>query len=152
MENTKEKADDLGLKHLGNKSPFVYDNPDPAILEWVPNAFGDSNKNPNQVVGTVHIEAPEFTSLCPITGQPDFGTIVIDYQPRHRCVESKSLKLYLGAFRQKGVFQENIVNTIANDLVTLLEPETLNVEGRFTARGGIELTPRASYQRNNSEG
>jgi 7-cyano-7-deazaguanine reductase len=118
----------------------------------VPNAFGDIDKNPNQVIGTVHIEAPEFTSLCPITGQPDFGTIVIDYQPRHRCVESKSLKLYLGAFRQKGVFQENIVNTIANDLVTLLEPETLNVEGRFTARGGIELTPRASYQRNNSKG
>ncbi len=147
-----EKANDLGLKHLGNKSAFVYDNPDPAILEWVPNAFGDIDKNPNQVIGTVHIEAPEFTSLCPITGQPDFGTIVIDYQPRHRCVESKSLKLYLGAFRQKGVFQENIVNTIANDLVTLLEPETLNVEGRFTARGGIELTPRASYQRNNSKG
>jgi 7-cyano-7-deazaguanine reductase len=152
MENTREKADDFGLKHLGNKSAFVYDNPDPAILEWVPNSFGDSAKNPNQVVGTVHIEAPEFTSLCPITGQPDFGTIVIDYQPRQRCVESKSLKLYLGAFRQKGIFQENIVNTIANDLVTLLEPESLHVEGRFTARGGIELTPRANYLRNRSKG
>jgi 7-cyano-7-deazaguanine reductase len=151
MENIKAKVEDLGLKHLGNKSAFVYDNPDPAILEWVPNAFGDATRNQHKVVGTVHIEAPEFTSLCPITGQPDFGTIVIDYQPRHRCVESKSLKLYLGAFRQKGEFQENIVNTIANDLVTLLEPETLHVEGRFTARGGIVLTPRADYQRNRTK-
>jgi 7-cyano-7-deazaguanine reductase len=150
MENTKEKTQDLGLKHLGNRSSFVYDNPNPEILEWVPNAFGDVAKNPNQVLGIVHIEAPEFTSLCPITGQPDFGRIIIEYQPRHRCVESKSLKLYLGAFRQKGVFQENIVNMIANDLVTLLEPETLRVEGRFTARGGIELTPRAEYRRNNT--
>jgi len=102
------------LKHLGKKSPFIYDNPQPSILEWVPNAFGDPERNCHAVKGTVHIEAPEFTSLCPITGQPDFGTIVIDYEPHMRCVESKSLKLYLGAYRQLGEFQENIVNRIAN--------------------------------------
>ena len=147
MDKTRQKDEELTLKHLGQKSPFIYDNPAAAILEWVPNAFGDPAKNKNQVVGTVHLEAPEFTSLCPITGQPDFGVIVIDYQPLKRCVESKSLKLYLGAYRQFGVFQEDIVNRIANDLVTLLEPEYLQVEGRFTARGGIHLTPKAEYRR-----
>ncbi len=147
MDTTKAKSEAVTLKHLGQKSPIVYDDPDPAILEWVPNAFGDESRNKNKVVGTVHLEAPEFTSLCPVTGQPDFGTIIIDYQPRKRCVESKSLKLYLGAYRQKGVFQEDIVNSIANDLVTLLEPEYLCVEGRFTARGGIHLTPKAEYRR-----
>src|SRR5208283_1199844 len=121
--------------------------PDTKILEWVPNAFGDTTKNKHDVVGTVHIEAPEFTSLCPITGQPDFGVIVIDYEPMQRCVESKSLKLYLGAYRQLGAFQENIVNSIANDLISLLDPKYLKVEGRFTARGGIYLTPKAEYRR-----
>ncbi len=134
------------LKHLGNKSAFIYDDPDQSILEWVPNAFGDPKRNTNNVRGTVHIEAPEFTSLCPITGQPDFGIIVIDYEPHMRCVESKSLKLYLGAFRQLGEFQENIVNRIANDLVTLLAPKYLKVEGKFTPRGGIALYPAAEYR------
>jgi 7-cyano-7-deazaguanine reductase len=135
------------LKHLGKKSPFIYDNPQPSILEWVPNAFGDPERNCHAVKGTVHIEAPEFTSLCPITGQPDFGTIVIDYEPHMRCVESKSLKLYLGAYRQLGEFQENIVNRIANDLITLLSPQYLKVEGRFTPRGGIALYPSAEYRK-----
>src|SRR5271170_5590861 len=123
MEKTPTKNASPALKHLGQKSAFVYDNPDATILESVPSSFADGAANVNNVKGTVHIEAPEFTSLCPITGQPDFGTIVIDYQPRQRLVESKSLKLYLGAFRQSGSFQEDIVNKIANDLITLLEPE-----------------------------
>jgi 7-cyano-7-deazaguanine reductase len=139
------------LKHLGQKSPFIYDNPELSILEWVPNAFDDPERNTNSVKGTVHIEAPEFTSLCPITGQPDFGTIVIDYEPHMRCVESKSLKLYLGAFRQLGEFQENIVNRIANDLVTLLAPKYLKVVGRFTPRGGIALYPSAEYRKEGHE-
>jgi 7-cyano-7-deazaguanine reductase len=147
MEKTPTKNASPGLKHLGQKSSFVYDNPDATILEWVPCSFGDPATNVNRVRASVHVEAPEFTSLCPITGQPDFGTIIIDYQPRHRLVESKSLKLYLGAFRQKGSFQEDIVNKVANDLITLLEPESLIVEGRFTPRGGIHLAPRAEYHR-----
>jgi 7-cyano-7-deazaguanine reductase len=142
------KAEQLSdLKHLGQKSPFIYDNPHVSILESVPNAFADAMQNINRVKGMVHIEAPEFTSLCPITGQPDFGTIIIDYEPAERCVESKALKLYLGAFRQQGEFQESIVNRIANDLITLLEPKYLRVEGRFTPRGGIALYPTAEYSR-----
>lgn len=135
------------LKHLGQKSPFLYDNPHVSILESVPNAFADGSQNSNRVKGRVHIEAPEFTSLCPITGQPDFGTIIIDYEPDQKCVESKALKLYLGAFRQQGEFQESIVNRIANDLITLLDPKYLRVEGRFTPRGGIALYPNAEYYR-----
>jgi 7-cyano-7-deazaguanine reductase len=141
----RSKAETLTLKHLGSRSPFVYDNPDLSILEWVPSPFADPELNRNGVSGTVHLETSEFTSLCPITGQPDFGTIVIDYKPRMRCVESKSLKLYLGAYRQLGAFQESIINRIANDLIALLEPVYLKVEGRFTSRGGICLNPVAEY-------
>jgi len=104
------------------------------------------------VQGAIHIEAPEFTSLCPITGQPDFATIVIDYIPIERCVESKSLKLYLGRFRQEGEFHEACVNRIANDLVDLLDPLYMKVEGRFTPRGGIPLWPTAEYHRPSIDG
>lgn len=135
------------LKQLGKKTTYVYDNPDPAMLESFPSPFASLSENPNGVAGSLHIEAPEFTSLCPITGQPDFATIVIDYVPRALCVESKSLKLYLGAFRQKGEFHEACVNRIANDLITLLDPAYLKVEGRFTPRGGIPFWPTAEYRR-----
>jgi len=135
------------LKHLGKETTYVYDDPDPSVLESVPSPFCDKANNPNRVVGTVHIEAPEFTCLCPITGQPDFATIVIDYTPDQFCVESKSLKLYLGRYRQYREFHENSVNRIANDLINLLKPVSLTVEGRFTPRGGIPLWPRAEYRR-----
>ena len=82
-----------------------------------------------------------------MTGQPDFGTIVIDYQPDQYCVESKSLKLYLGTFRMKGEFHEACVNRIANDLISLLNPFQLTVTGEFTPRGGISLWPKAEYRR-----
>ena len=138
------------LKHLGKQTTYIYDDPDPTVLEAVPSPFADRNNNPNSVVGTVHIEAPEFTCLCPITGQPDFATIVIDYTPNALCVESKSLKLYLGSFRQFREFHENSVNRIANDLINLLSPAYLSVEGRFTPRGGIPLWPRAEYRNSES--
>ncbi|HEY9772944.1 MAG TPA: preQ(1) synthase [Planktothrix sp.] len=134
------------LKQLGKQTTYLYDDPDPAVLEAVPSPFAKA-ENRHGVVGSLHIEAPEFTCLCPITGQPDFATIVIDYVPRERCVESKSLKLYLGRFRQFGEFHEASVNRIANDLIDLLDPESLTVEGRFTPRGGIPLWPRAEYKR-----
>src|SRR5580692_4772755 len=95
----------------------------------------------------IAFECPEFTCLCPITGQPDFATIVIDYVPRALCVESKSLKLYLGRFRQFREFHESSINRIANDLITVLDPESITVEGRFTPRGGIPLWPKAEYRR-----
>ena len=138
----------MTLSHLGsNQTPYRYDAPDRSVLEFFPNPFADPEKNPHGVKGTLHIEAPEFTSLCPITGQPDFATIVIDYTPRRRCVESKSLKLYLGRFRQEGEFHEACVSRIANDLIALLDPDTLRVEGRFTPRGGIPFWPVADYVR-----
>lgn len=135
------------FRQLGHIVKQNYDNPEPSILEAFPSPFADSHKNTNHVVGTIHIEAPEFTTVCPITGQPDFATIVIDYQPDRLCVESKSLKLYLGAFRQFPEFHEGAVNRIANDLVNLLHPVSLSVEGRFTPRGGIPFWPRAVYHR-----
>jgi 7-cyano-7-deazaguanine reductase len=136
----------MDLKALGKTTEYRYEEPSIEILEKIPNPFAERT-NQNGVKGTVHIEAPEFTSICPVTGQPDFGTIVIDYQPDQHCVESKSLKLYLGTFRMKGEFHEACVNRIANDLVTLLNPFRLTVEGQFTPRGGISLWPKAEYVR-----
>lgn len=135
------------LKHLGNKSDIRYDNPDPATLEAVPNPYHGKTSNPNGVTGTVFITASEFTSLCPITGQPDFATIEIEYIPRERLVESKSLKIYFGQFRQHGEFHEACINRIANDLIDLLDPEYLVVVGKFTPRGGIMIHPRSEYRR-----
>jgi len=133
------------LKSLGGETKVDYTSPDPSILEWFPNPFAIEELNPNRVRETIHIEAPEFTTLCPKTGQPDFATIVIDYRPKERCVESKSLKLYLDGFRMFGEFHEACVSRIANDLVTLLDPAWLKVEGRFTPRGGISFWPVAEY-------
>ncbi|MCG8362006.1 MAG: preQ(1) synthase [Pseudanabaenales cyanobacterium] len=135
----------LELKHLKKTTDYYYEHPDASVLETFPNPFADSDKNPNKVMGSVHIEAPEFTSLCPITGQPDFATIVIDYIPAARCIESKALKLYLGRFRQTPEFHESCVNRIANDLISVLSPNYLKVEGRFTPRGGIPFWPTAEY-------
>jgi 7-cyano-7-deazaguanine reductase len=137
----------LKFKGLGHVSKQNYDNPDPAILEAFPSPFASKKHNPHDVIGTIHIEAPEFTTLCPITGQPDFATIVIDYEPDQLCVESKSLKLYLGAFRQFPEFHEGSVARIANDLIELLKPLALRVEGRYTPRGGIPFWPVADYVR-----
>jgi len=95
----------------------------------------------------IKITAPEFTSLCPMTGQPDFATIKIRYRPRDWCVESKSLKLYLMSFRNSGEFHESCVGRIANDLVALLDPDFLRVRGEFTPRGGIPFWPDVRYWR-----
>ena len=136
------------LKSLGaGTTAYRYDPPDATLLESFPSPFARPEMNPAGAVGTLHIECPEFTSLCPLTGQPDFAKIVIDYQPDQLCVESKSLKLYLGSFRMHGEFHEACVCRIANDLVALLQPRWLRVEGRFTPRGGIPLWPKAEYRR-----
>jgi 7-cyano-7-deazaguanine reductase len=140
-----KKTNPREFKQLGKTSKQIYDNPDPALLECFPSPFS-GKANVNGVVGTIHIEAPEFTTLCPITGQPDFATIVIDYEPDKLCVESKSLKLYLGAFRQFPEFHEASVNRIANDLISLLKPRYIKVEGRFTPRVGISFWPTAEWR------
>jgi 7-cyano-7-deazaguanine reductase len=88
---------------------------------------------------------PEFTSVCPKTGQPDFGTVRISYVPEGRCVELKSLKLYLQAYRSKGIFYEDVINVILDDLVRAVRPRRMTVEGEFRARGGISSVVTASY-------
>ena len=91
-------------------------------------------------------ECPEFTSLCPVTGQPDFGTIVVLYTPDRLCVELKSLKLYLWSFRDEGHYFEQVTNRILDDLVRALRPRKLAVIGRFNVRGGIASTVVARYE------
>lgn len=114
---------------------FEYATPAVSELETFTNPF------PAGMSGVVHIEAPEFTSLCPKTGLPDFANIVVDYIPNRLCLESKSYKLYLLGFRMKGAFHESCVTRIYTDLKTLLDPAYLKVEGRFSPRGGISFWP-----------
>jgi 7-cyano-7-deazaguanine reductase len=94
---------------------------------------------------TIDIVCPEFTSVCPKTGQPDFGTMTISYVPDKLCVELKSLKLYLQRFRNEGIFYENVTNRILDDLVNLLKPRQMTLIADFSARGGITTTVTATY-------
>ena len=107
---------------------------DPSLLD----AF--SNRHPERDYW-VTFTAPEFTTLCPKTGQPDFATLTIRYIPAKRLVESKSLKLYLFGFRNHGDFHEDVVNVVYDDLVKLLKPKYMEVYGKFAARGGISIDP-----------
>lgn len=103
---------------------------------------------PNQFAGyQIEIEAPEFTSVCPKTGLPDFGTIVVEYVPDQHCLELKSFKLYTLAYRNLGIFYENAVNRILRDIVKACDPLEVTVTGIFRPRGGLESTVTASYQR-----
>lgn len=131
------------LKSLGStQTNYKYNEPEKNIIECFDSPF--KNK---KFKGRINIEVPEFTTLCPKTGQPDFGKIVIDYIPGNLCVESKSLKLYLGGFRMHGEFHEGCVYRIAKDLVDILDPEFLSVEGQFTPRGGIPFWPKVVYEK-----
>ena len=127
------------LKSLGNATKYATDY-SPEVLETF------DNKHPN-TDSWVRFNCPEFTSLCPITGQPDFAEIVIRYIPGQRMVESKSLKLYLFSFRNHGDFHEDCVNIIMKDLVKLMDPKYIEVTGLFTPRGGISIHPYANYGR-----
>ncbi len=102
------------------------------------------NRHPGRDYTIVH-SCPEFTALCPKTGQPDFATIVISYVPDRLCVELKSLKLYLQGYRNQGIFYEHVTNVILDDLVAALRPRSMTVEGDFRSRGGISSVVRASY-------
>lgn len=125
------------LTLLGAKTQYPADYA-PRMLE----AF--TNKHPGRDYW-VRFNCPEFTSLCPITGQPDFATIQIDYIPDLKMVESKSLKLYLFSFRNHGAFHEDCVNIIMNDLIALMQPRYIEVTGFFTPRGGISIHPYCNY-------
>lgn len=127
-----------GVSLLGNQGVKYPTEYDPAILETFVNKHPDNEY-------LVTFNCPEFTSLCPKTGQPDFATIIINYIPRIRMVESKSLKLYLFSFRNHGDFHEDCVNIILKDLVKLMDPRYIEVRGIFTPRGGISIYPFANY-------
>jgi 7-cyano-7-deazaguanine reductase len=111
---------------------------DASLLE----TFASPHANAGSAQMWEHIIAPEFTCLCPLTGQPDFATIEVFYAPSARCVESKAFKLYLGTFRNEGAFHEKVAVTIFSDLHDLLAPAWLLVVARFTPRGGIPFQPR----------
>ena len=103
----------------------------------------------NQYAGreyTIEITCPEFTSVCPKTGQPDFGTLSISYVPDRRCVELKSLKLYLQQFRNEGIFYEHATNRILDDLVAVIQPRRMTLVAEFTPRGGITTKVTARYE------
>ena len=106
---------------------------DKSVLESFPNPYAEREYE-------IHFECPEFTCMCPRTGQPDFATIDIRYVPGRLCVELKSLKLYLWSFRSVGAFHEKVTNDIAQDLFSLLQPRRLEVVGAFRVRGGITTT------------
>ena len=126
-----------GVSLLGNQGVQYSDQYNPEVLETF------VNKHPENEY-LVTFNCPEFTTLCPKTGQPDFGHIYISYIPRERMVESKSLKLYLFSFRNHGDFHEDCVNIIMKDLVALMDPKYLEVTGYFMPRGGINIYPFAN--------
>ena len=129
------------LKNLGSeKTEYMRERPNSGILETFTSPFNMSKDS------TVDISFPEFTSLCPKTGQPDFATIVIEYCPRNLCVESKSLKLYFFAWRNEGSFMEAIVERIKSDLVETLDPWWIKVQGQFAPRGGMPLWPHVIWR------
>lgn len=126
-----------GLSHLGSGGPAPrHDAPDASILE----CFANRHRGKPWIVG---LDCLEFTSICPMTAQPDFGRLHIHYAPAELCVESKSLKLYLGAYRNHGAFHEDCVNRIADDIQTRVSPRYLRVYGDFNVRGGIAIRPLA---------
>ena len=129
----KENLTKLGSARTEYKTDY-----DPSVLE----SF--SNRHPGNDY-FVKFNCPEFTSLCPITGQPDYATIIISYVPDERLVESKSLKLYLFTYRNHGDFHEDVVNTIMTDLIALLDPKYIEVWGRFLPRGGLSIDPYCNY-------
>lgn len=134
MEDSRKNE---GLKALGSKTKYKMDYA-PEVLETF------ENKHPTNDYW-VQFNCPEFTSLCPITGQPDFAEIKIAYIPQKLMVESKSLKLYLFSFRNHGDFHEDCVNIIMKDLIRLMQPKYIEVIGLFTPRGGISIYPYANY-------
>ncbi len=133
-----EKQSDLSqLTHLGHTTAYLTDYA-PEVLETF------NNKHPGNDY-FVKFNCPEFTSLCPLTGQPDFAAIYISYIPNRKMVESKSLKLYLFSFRGHGAFHEDCINIIMKDLIRLMEPKYIEVWGKFTPRGGISIDPYANF-------
>ncbi|KAF0092488.1 MAG: 7-cyano-7-deazaguanine reductase [Fusobacteria bacterium] len=136
MNKKPEDLKDLTL--LGSQNTKYGYNYNPGILE----TFDNKHQNNDYFV---KFNFPEFTSLCPITGQPDFASIYISYVPNIKMVESKSLKLYLFSFRNHGAFHEDCMNIIMKDLIKIMKPKYIEVWGKFTPRGGISIDPYCNY-------
>ena len=136
----RDKRDLAGVTLLGNQNTKYPMDYAPEVLESFPNKHPDNDY-------FVKFNCPEFTSLCPMTGQPDFATIYISYVPDERLVESKALKLYLFSFRNHGDFHEDVVNIIMKDLIKAMDPRYIEVWGKFLPRGGISIDPYANYGR-----
>lgn len=134
----RKKEETKGITLLGNQGTKYPETYAPEVLETFINKHQDNDY-------FVKFNCPEFTSLCPITGQPDFAAVTISYVPDVRMVESKSLKLYLFSFRNHGDFHEDCVNIIMKDLIKLMEPKYIEVWGKFTPRGGISIDPYCNY-------
>ena len=134
----RNKKELEGVSLLGNQNTHYQYDYDPSVLETFINKPQDNDY-------MVTFTCPEFTSLCPKTGQPDFAEIIINYIPDKRMVESKSLKLYLFSFRNHGDFHEDCTNIIMKDLIKLMDPKYIEVKGNFLPRGGISILPFANY-------
>lgn len=143
-ENGRKSSELEGITHLGNQGTKYDFGYNPEVLEVFENKHPDNDY-------FVKFNCPEFTSLCPITGQPDFATIYISYIPNIKMVESKSLKLYLFSFRNHGDFHEDCMNIIMKDLIKLMDPKYIEVWGKFTPRGGISIDPYCNYGMNGTK-
>ncbi|MBQ9364198.1 MAG: NADPH-dependent 7-cyano-7-deazaguanine reductase QueF [Schwartzia sp.] len=131
---------DEGISSLGEGRTVYRKDYAPEVLETFRNKHTENDY-------WVKFNCPEFTTLCPITGQPDFATLYISYVPDELMVESKSLKLYLFSFRSHGDFHEDVVNVVMKDLIKLMDPKYIEVWGKFLPRGGISIDPYANYGR-----
>ena len=134
----RNKKELEGVSLLGNQNTHYQYDYDPSVLETFINKHQDNDY-------MVTFTCPEFTSLCPKTGQPDFAEIIINYIPDKRMVESKSLKLYLFSFRNHGDFHEDCTNIIMKDLIKLMDPKYIEVWGKFLPRGGLSIDPYCNY-------
>ena len=132
-----KSAKPQGLTLLGRSETKLPDTPSQARLETFP--------NPTRRNYHIHFETDDFTCLCPVTGQPDFARIDIDYVPDRLCVESKSLKFYLASYRNERAFKDAVANRILDDCVKACSPRETTITAQFSARGGIALTVRAEY-------
>jgi len=145
VKNQKKNKKYAALTLLGNSQAAFPKSPHQATLEAFP--------NPNvQRDFSIRIDCPDFTSLCPVTGQPDFAEIFVEYTPDARCLETKSLKLYLASYRNVHSFNEAVINRVLDDLVAACHPRRMRVEGRFAARGGLALTVVAEHPQAGSNG
>jgi 7-cyano-7-deazaguanine reductase len=134
-DRTKKYAN---LTLLGNSEAAFPKSPQEATIETFPNPKPTRDYS-------IHLDCPEFTSLCPVTGQPDFAEIFVDYVPAKLCIETKSLKLYLSSYRNVHSFNEQVINNILDDLVTACHPRRMKIESKFIPRGGLSLCVVAEH-------